>query len=129
MKIILANGKELNPILASGAPKFIQGQTRDALDFIFPADADMAELDAAFTPAACAKIIISADDGEYIHSGYIVRAGLSKQSVEVQKATPETAAVYEERITVSMAQATFAEMQLAALTDTVDVLVLESLMV
>ena len=129
MKIILNNRKELSPILVTGGPRMVQGASRDTLNFIFPADVSMASIDEAFTADACDKITIVGDDGsENIHTGYTIRAELSKASVEVTPATESEAAVYEDRITVSMSQRTYAESQLASLTDTVDVLVMESLM-
>lgn len=129
MKVILANGVELNPILATGSKRNVQGFMRDTLSFIFPADAGMEVLDKAFTEATCESITIVEDGGnEYIHSGYTIRAELSKQSVEIVPATDGTEGVYEDRITVAMSQRTYAETQLASLTNTVDVLVMESLM-
>ena len=114
MKIILANGKELSPILVTGGPRNIQGASRDTLNFIFPATEDMAELDSAFSAENCEKITIIGDDGsENIHTGYTIRAELSKASVEVTPATESEAAVFEDRITVSMSQRTYAESQLA----------------
>ena len=129
MKIILNNGKELSPILVTGGPRMVQGASRDTLNFIFPSDVSMESIDEAFTADACDKITIVGDDGsENIHTGYTIRAELSKASVEVTPATESEAAVFEDRITVSMSQRTYAESQLASLTDTVDVLVMESLM-
>ena len=114
MKIILANGKELSPILVTGGPRHIQGASRDTLSFIFPADVSMASIDEAFSAEACEKITIIGDDGsENIHTGYTIRAELSKASVEVTPATESEAAVFEDRITVSMSQRTYAESQLA----------------
>ena len=114
MKIILANGKELSPILVTGGPRNIQGASRDTLSFIFPADVSMAAIDQAFTADACEHITIIGDDGsENIHTGYTIRAELSKASVEVTPATESEAAVFEDRITVSMSQRTYAESQLA----------------
>ena len=129
MKIILNNDAELTPIMVTGGPRHLQGASRDTLSFIFPATEDMMELDVAFSIANCESITIVGDDGsEAIHKGYTIRAELSKKSVEVTPATEEAEAVYEDRITVSMSQRTYAESQLASLTDTVDVLVMESLM-
>lgn len=129
MNIILANGKKLSPIMVTGGPRHVQGASRDTLSFIFPVDASMTDLDAAFTADACESITIVGDDGsEAIHTGYTIRAELKKEPVEVTPATEEAEAVYEDRITVSMSQRTYAESQLASLTDTVDVLVMESLM-
>ena len=129
MKIILNNGKELSPILVTGGTRMVQGASRDTLSFIFPADVSMESIDVAFSAEACEKITIIGDDGsENIHTGYTIRVELSKASVEVTPATESEAAVFEDRITASMSQRTYAESQLASLTDTVDVLVMESLM-
>lgn len=128
MKITLANGIELNPILATGGQKYVQGQNRDTLNFIFPATEDMAALDTAFSSANCESITVEDESGaQYLHRAYTIRAELSKKAVEVTPATEEADAVYEDRITVSMSQRTYAESQLASLTDTVDILVMESL--
>ena len=114
MKIILNNGKELSPILVTGGTRMVQGAGRDTLNFIFPATEDMAELDSAFSAENCEKITIIGDDSsENIHTGYTIRAELSKASVEVTPATESEAAVFEDRITVSMSQRTYAESQLA----------------
>lgn len=121
MKIILANDTELNPIIVTGGPKYIQGQSRDTLSFIFPASAGMETLDEAFTVENCESITIVEDNGdENIHKGYTVRAELSKASVEIASETSETAAVYEDRITVSMSQRTYMESQLAAMQAVID---------
>ena len=129
MKVILNNKIELTPILITGGLRFIQDSNRDVLSFIFPATEDMTVLDTTFSATNCESITIVGDDGaEAIHKGYTIRAELSKASVEVTPATTDSVAVYEDRITVSMAQRTYMESQLASLTDTVDVLVVESLM-
>lgn len=129
MKIVLTDGTELAPIMVTGAKKSVQGATRDTLTFVFPASEGMAELDAHFAPENCETIALIEDNGdEYIHTGYTIRAELAKKAVEVTPATEETEAVYEDRITVSMSQRTYAETQIASLTETVDFLVMESLM-
>ena len=117
MKVILANGTELNPIVVTGGASHVQGAKRDTLHFIFPATEDMAALDSAFSEAACESITLIGDGGsEAIHKAYTIRAKLEKALVEVTPATAETDAVTEERITVSMAQRTYTETKLAALT-------------
>lgn len=123
MKIILINGKVLNPIMVTGGTKYVQGENRDTLSFIFPATADMAELDAVFSAENCESITIIGDDAnENIYNGYTIRAELSKASVKVSEATAVDDAVYEERITVSMAQRTYIESQLAATQAAVEML-------
>lgn len=117
MIIKFANGAELAPIVVTGASRHIQGATRDTLSFVFPASEGMDAIDAAFTESACETITIVDDEGnENIHKAYTIRAELKKAAVEVEHATPEAEAVTEERITVTMAQRTYTETQLAALT-------------
>ena len=129
MKIILANGKELHPIMTTGAQKYVQGATRDTLTFVFDGSEGLDSIDAEFTAEACESITIVEDGGgEYIHKGYTIRAELKKAQVEKEQATAESDVVMVERITVSMSQRTYAESQMASLTETVDVLVMESLM-
>ena len=114
MKIILSDKTELNPIIVTGGTRYVQGDHRDTLSFVFPADAGMEALDAVFTSSACESIIIFGDDeSEAIHTGYTIRAELSKRIVEVTPATDETEAVFEDRITVAMSQRTYAENQIA----------------
>lgn len=116
MTIKLANGKELNPIVVKGASSYVQGENRDTLSFIFPASESMEALDDAFTESACETITIIGNDGsESIYKAYTIRAELKKATVEVEPPTAESAAVTEERITVSMSQRTYTESRLAAL--------------
>ena len=65
--------------------------------------------------------------GEYLHHGYAIRHELKKASVESKPATTESEAEYVMRVTVSMAQRTYAEEQMDSLRDTVDTLVLDAL--
>ena len=145
MKIILTDSTELSPIIVTGAKRQIQGASRDVLTFVFSADVGMDALDTAFSEANCESISIIEPieteeidengnpvakivENEYIHKAYTIRTELVKKAVEITPATESTEAVTEERITVSMAQRTYAETQLANLTETVDILVMESLM-
>ena len=128
MKIILNNGRELAPINILGSRKNVQGANRDTLTFIFPADMSMADLDELFSAANCESITVEDNTGSFIHKGYTVRGELSKVSVCTSAETDEAAATYEDRINVVMGQRTYAESQLAWLTDAVDILVMESLM-
>ena len=123
MKIILVDGTELTPIIVTGEKRNIQGASRDTLNFVFSADAGMDTLDAVFTSNNCESIkIVDDSDSEYIHKAYTIRADLNKKSVEITPATSDTAAVYEDRITVSMAQRTYTETRLAENTAALNVL-------
>lgn len=127
-KVVLTDGKELTPMSITGAKQYIQGQNRDTLTFVFPASEGLENIDEYFTEVNCENIKIIEDETEYIHSGYVIRAELNKSPIEIKAATDTDPAEYEERITISMSQRTYAESQIASLTDTVDVLVMESLM-
>ena len=114
MKIILSNGTELDPMIVTGAFEYVHGINRDALTFVFNDSHDMEDLDRTFTDAACESINIIGDDGsEAIHTGYTIRTKLMKKAVEVEKATEEKEAVYENRIFVTMAQRSYTESQMA----------------
>lgn len=128
MKIILNNNAELAPLNVIGGRKNVQGANRDTLTFVFPADTNMAELDGIFSAANCESITIEDETGSYIHKGYTIRGELSKTSVCTVAETEDAPAVYEDRVNIVMGQRTYAESQIASLTDTVDVLVMESLM-
>lgn len=117
MEVILSNGTSLTPIVVTGESRYVQGSNRDCLSFIFSASSGLSALDSAFTESACESIKIIEDGGDiYIHKGYTIRAGLKKESVETNRGTSEEASTYEDRITVTMAQRTYAESQIATLT-------------
>lgn len=128
MKVILNNGTELTPIIVTGEKRNVQNARRDVLTFVF-ADCSLDEIDGIFTEENCENIaIIGDDESEAIYKGYVVRAELTKEMVEVKGATAEESAEYEARVKVSMAERTYAETQLANLTEVVDVLLLENLL-
>lgn len=127
MKIILANGKELNPIVVIGGGRYVSGSKRDTLNFIFPENTSLDELDSIFTDKNCETIKIyetneSGAETEYIHTGYIIRAELSRAPVVVVEATDTTEEVIENRVTVSMAQCTYTEKQVSEQGEVIDYL-------
>lgn len=151
MQIKLADGTVLEPILAGASSRYVQGQHRDTLSFVFPVTASYDELDAAFSEANCETITIigaesasievpvEQEDGsivmeiqtvpvDAVHKGYTLRCELKKEPVMVASATTDTDAVYEDRIFVAMSQRTYSETVMKSLQETVDLLVLESLM-
>lgn len=113
MKVILANGTELYPVTVTGSKRNVQGANRDVLSFVFPAETSMDELDGIFTAANCETITIVKGDNQYVHNAYTVRADLKREPLEVTPATATDAAVYENRVIVSMGQRTYMETQLA----------------
>lgn len=126
MKIILANGTELNAILVTGETRYLQGANRDALTFVFDDSLGLAEIDALFNETNCETITIITEseevleDGstkivetENVHSAYVVRVDIRKTREITQQATANTDEVSEQRIEVTMAQRTYAETKLA----------------
>ena len=129
MKIILCNGAELTPNTVMGGKRLVQGASRDTLTFVFPDGTSLDELDKLFTAENCERItIVEADGSEYVHSDYVIRAELKRELMEVEPATADKTGTYESRVTVAMSRRTYQEIQLASLTETVDLLVMESLM-
>lgn len=115
MKVILNNGTELTPIIVTGEKRNVQGARRDCLTHVF-AEAGLDEIDGLFAEANCENITIIGDDGsEAIYNGYTIRTDLTKTMVETVPATATTEAQYESRVTVTMAQRTYAETQMANL--------------
>lgn len=116
MKIILTNGTELQPLMVTGAKRTVQGATRDCLSFVFDNTVSLDEMDSIFTEANCESInIIGDDESEAIHTGYTIRAELKKYTETSAQETSETEVQTVTRIVVSMAQRTYAETKLAAL--------------
>ena len=112
MKITLTNNVELNPLTVYGVKRDVQGANRDTLHFVFPVEVGFEYLDSIFTEENCESIIITEDSGDsYIHKGYTVRAELTKKSMIVGEGE-DGEPIYEDRLTVAMAQRTDAENQL-----------------
>ena len=135
MKVILANSNEVEVYMVTGAPVRYNGQSRDSLTFVMPATYSLDEVDAMFNEEACEAIKLSDENGEYIYNGYTIRFALKKETVELDQSDSNVTAVTEDRIFVTMAQRSYSENQMASLnnqmaslTETVDVLVMESLM-
>lgn len=123
MKLLLANGTELAPLVVIGGGKYINGSKRDTLNFIFPENTSLDEMDSIFTADNCKTIKLTDDEGnEYIYSGYVIRASLSRTPVEVKEATDTEEAVYENRVTVSMALQNYLESELTTNTEVLQAL-------
>lgn len=113
MIIKLSNGTELTALGVMGEKRNIQGARRDILSFVFPVDTSLDELDAIFTDENCKSIAIADGDAEYIYSNYTIRVELKREPVQISAATDISDAVYENRVTVAMAQTTYQENQIA----------------
>ena len=129
-KLIFKNGTEVAFIECYSATEYVQGAEREVLDFRFDASqVSLDEIDKLFTSEECSRLTIRETVGEqteeFIHENYGVRVALSKQRFTL---ATENGAEELEQISVKMAQYTVVEMQMISLTETVDVLVMESLL-
>lgn len=120
MTIKLSNGTELNPILVIGDKRFVQGENRDTLSFVFPADTSLDEIDSLFTAENCETLTLTDAGTGYVYNGYTVRAELKRTPEVVTPATDTEAEVIENRVTVSMSQRTYEENQIAAMKKELD---------
>ena len=136
MNVILANGTTLTPLAVTSAQRIVQGEPRNVIIFTFNGDVSLDELDALFAAENCETIkiietMINEMDqevtNEFIYHNYTLREQLKSEMVQTAFAEDRNTAIYEKRITVSMAQRTQMEIQLASLVETVDILVMENL--
>lgn len=119
MKIVLENGTKFEAIKVDGGKRFVQNAQRDVLTFWFAKKAvSFDELDAAFGEIEnIDQITMIGENGEAaLHRGYILRLSVSLVPVVVAEETPESAAVTEERYRVELAQETYTERRIRALT-------------
>ena len=122
MIIKLTNGIELNALGVMGEKQNIQGFRRDVLSFMLPASVSLDEMDSIFTEENCKSITLINGETEHIHNNYTIRVELKREPVLVTPATESEDAVYENRVTVSMAQTTYQENQIAAIKASMDAL-------
>lgn len=123
MKVILCNGVELTPNTVTGTKRLVQGASRDTLTFVFPDGTSLDELDSTFSAANCERIIIIDDtDCEFVHNGYVVRAELKREPVEVAAASDSEPATYENRVTIAMSRRTYQESQFAEMQEALNLI-------
>ena len=126
MKIILNNGVELTPITVTGTKRLVQGASRDTLTFVFQDGVSLDELDDIFSAVNCESITIIDEQGnEYIHNGYVIRAELKREPIEIAPASDSEPATYESRVIVAMSRRNYNETQLLALQEAIEMLCME----
>ena len=123
MKIILCNGVELTPNVVTGGKRLVQGASRDTLTFVFPDGTSLDELNRIFSAENCETITIVENDGsEYVHSGYVIRAELKREHVEVAAESDTDPATYQDRVVVAMSRRTYQESQYAELQEALNLI-------
>ena len=118
-QIIFANGTALDVANIKGDAVYHQGAQRDSLEIqIAKGTISFDALDALTTDSTKTdRLTIVTQEGDQqtqaVYNHYVIRAALALKSVEIP-ATEDTAAVTEDRLCVTMAQLTYAEIQQAA---------------
>ena len=127
-QIIFANGTTLDVAKIDGQSTYHQGAQRDSLEIqITKGTISFDDLDALTTDSAKTdRLTIITQDGDQqmqaVYDHYVIRSALALKPVEITPATADAAAVTEERLCVTLAQLTYAEVQQAVQATTIDAL-------
>ncbi|MBS5784098.1 MAG: hypothetical protein ACLUDH_13915 [Faecalispora sporosphaeroides] len=126
-QIIFADGTTLDVAKIDGQSTYHQGAQRDSLEIqIAKGTISFDTLDALTADSAKTdRLTIVTTDGEQqaqaVYDHYVIRAALALKSIEIP-ATADAAATTEDRLCVTLAQLTYAEVQQAAQAAAIDAL-------
>nr|DAP14034.1 MAG TPA: hypothetical protein [Caudoviricetes sp.] len=118
-QIIFSDGTTLDVAKIDGQSTYHQGAQRDSLEIqVAKGTISFDTLDALTADSSKTdRLTIVTQEGDQqmqaVYNHYVIRAALALKSVEIP-ATEDTAAVTEDRLCVTMAQLTYAEIQQAA---------------
>lgn len=114
MKIILANGTELESLGVHGQSAMYQGANRDSLIFLFSTAVSIETILQEFTAENCTAIKIQDGDGVSIHEGYTIRtqAGVGLRETALGREATDSS---EMVAYCKMVKTTYAEEQLLAI--------------
>ena len=133
MKVILGNGEEIAYLEAAEREEYCVGSNRHTLTFLCAADAiSLDVLNAILSDAANTETLVLVEstimeevrDGELVTTeipetntceGYTMKLNVGIEKVMVQPETPDSAAVYADRLVFKLGRPTFIEQQLAKL--------------
>lgn len=127
-QIIFADGTTLPVAAVNGQSTYHQGAQRDSLEIQITKGAiSFGALDALTAGSAKTDrltIITQIGDAQEqaVYDHYAIRTALTLKPVEITPATADTPAVTEDRLCVTLAQLTFAEVQQAAQAAAIDAL-------
>lgn len=127
-QIVFADGTNVAAASINGQSVYHQGAQRDSLEIQIAKGAIAFDaLDALTADSAKTdKLTIITRDGDKqtqaVYDHYAIRTLLALKPVEITPATADTPAVTEDRLCVTLAQLTYAEVQTAAQAATIDAL-------
>lgn len=129
MQLKFSDGTTLDVLAVKGQHTYFQGAQRDSLEI--QADKSKTTFDALDTltgdSTKTGKLTVIDGDKQYEYDNYSLRVELALKPVIVTEATSTTAAVIEDMLCVTLAQKTYAELQIAELQSSVDALTLSTL--
>ncbi|MBS5783803.1 MAG: hypothetical protein KID04_13120 [Clostridium sp.] len=126
-QIIFKDGTVLEVAVIKGESIYHQGAQRDSLEIQITKDAISFDyLDALTTDSTKTdRLTIVTQEGDQqtqaVYNHYVIRSALALKSVEIP-ATADAAAVTEDRLCITLAQLTYAEVQQAAQAAAIDAL-------
>jgi hypothetical protein len=112
-KVKFNDGTEIPLVAAFGKQIFVQGAQRDALEIQIAKDAlTIDALDKLIADGIkTGKFTVVDGDVQYVRENYCIRAELAIKPVVTATATSTTPEVTEDRLCVTLAQLTYAEVQ------------------
>lgn len=129
MQIKFNDGTVLDVLVINGKSAYLQGAQRDSLEIQIAKDAITFDALDVLTADNSNTAHLTLIDGEnqYIHDNYSIRAEMALKPVVVTPATGTDPAVTEDRLSVTLAQLTYLEVQQAAQQSQIDSLILATL--
>ena len=127
MTIHFSDGRQLACETVHSRPAYYNGVNRDQLTFVFPESTDISTILFHFTPENCKQLYLEDESGErFLHENYTIRMGAGVK--ERGTLLGEGADVDHRMVSyVDMIRTTYAEQQLDALRDAVDLMLVSSL--
>lgn len=124
MQLKFLDGTVLDVLAVNGKSTYFQGAQRDSLEIQIAKD--KITFDALDTltgnNANTAHLTLIDGDKQYVHDNYSLRVSLALRPVEITPATADSPAVTEDRLVVTLAQLTYAELQAEQTAAAVDAL-------
>ena len=115
MQLKFNDNTTLDVISVNGKQIYAQGAQRDSLEIQMAKDAiDFDTLDKLTTAGIkTGKITLVNGEKQFVHNNYVIRTKLAIEAYEVAPETGTAPAVTEDRILLTLAQLTYAELQQA----------------
>lgn len=118
LKMKFANGEMQGYLMALETEEYYNGSSRRTLTFEIARDtADLERLDALCTEENLTKLeLINEEEGvSNIYDGYVLKLKVGVEPVLETAETPDTPAVYENRVILKLGKLTYIESRLKAL--------------